>query len=203
MNKILFVDDEPKVISGLKRQLIKLLPNSTLLGANSGKETINIIEKTIVDVIVLDICMPEMDGIELLNLLKTNPKTKFVPVIMLTGRDEIELRRKALDLGAFDFVSKPADMLELVARIKGALRIKPYEDQSTLDQIFNPFFTTKEKGKGTGIGLSIVNRIVKLFNGFISVESTVGVGIKFLVYLPAPQTTSMEGKQREREESIG
>lgn len=394
MNKLLFVDDEPNVISGLKRQLNKLLKDYDMVGVNSAKDALQLIEKTAFDTIVLDIRMPGMDGIELLALLKSNEKTKFIPVIILTGCAERELKRKALDLGAYDFVNKPADPYELAARLKGSLRMKSYEDQlrdqniileqqlfqsqkmelmgllansvahdlnnilaaisgytelaslkvsdikgvkenlslamkscdhgaslvkqilwlgrssnsecelhdlkdiineslmllaviipkeieiiwakphktcnvsvdqtqmiqvlmnlitnamhamkdtgtlsidiscsepvrdveqlseplnhglyhkisvndtgsgmdqATIDRIFGSFYTTKPKGKGTGIGLSVVNRIVKRFGGHVTVESTVGVGTTFHVYLPAAQATAMVENQEEREESV-
>jgi len=371
------------------------LQDYDIVGANSAKEALELIERTDFDTIVLDIRMPGMDGIELLALLKANPKTKFIPVIMLTGCAERELKRKALDLGAYDFVNKPADPYELTARLKGSLRMKSYEDQlrdqniileqqlfqaqkmelighlassvahdlnnilmiisgntelavsktrgntsiaenlnaalescdhgsklvqqilqlgrgsdsecefphdlkeivdeslmllsviipkdieivwlkptsacsvsvnqtqmiqvmmnlitnavhamngsgaltidltevstiddsyiqsenlspgpyfrlsvadtgsgmdqSTLDHIFDPFFTTKEKGKGIGIGLSVVNRIVKKFQGHVTVESTVGVGTTFHIYLPAAPTTAKVDNQEKREGSV-
>ena len=395
MNKLLLVDDEPNVISSLKRQLNKLLKDYDIVGAHSAKEALDLIKRTDFDTIVHDIRMPGMDGIELLALLKANPKTKFIPVIVLTGCSERELKHKALDLGAYDFVNKPADPYELIARLRGSLRMKSYEDQlrdqniileqqlfqsqkmelmgllassvahdlnnilavisgntelasikaknnkgvkanldvalescahgtrlvqqilrlgrgsnsecelhdlkdivdesimllsviipkdidivwpkphstcnvsvdqtqmiqvlmnlitnavhamngsgtltiglaevstvddsciqseklspgqylrlsvadtgsgmdqSTLDHMFDSFFTTKEKGKGTGIGLSVVKRIVKKFDGLVTVESTVGVGTTFHVYLPAAQTTAREDNQEERWGSFG
>jgi len=75
-------------------------------------------------------------------------------------------------------------------------------DQSTLDHIFDSFFTTKEKGRGTGIGLPVVNRIVKKFQGHVTVESTVGVGTTFHVYLPAVRAVARVENQEEREESV-
>jgi len=395
MNKLLFVDDEPNVISGLKRQLNKLLPDCKIVGANSGKEALRFIEKTAFDTVVLDIRMPGMDGIELLSLLKSNPKTKFIPVIMLTDCAERELKRKVLDLGAYDFVNKPADTYELTARLKGSLRMKSYEDQlrdqniileqqlfqsqkmeligllassvahdlnnileiiagntelaarkarnlpavqnnldtalkschhgaslvkqilwlgrgadseyevhdlrqiideslmllsvlipkgvevvwsrpdapciasihetqmiqvmmnlitnaihamndvgtlsldiscsesvrdtgqlsehlnpglyhkisvndtgsgmdqATINRVFESFYTTKPKGEGTGIGLSVVNRIIKRFGGHVTVESAVGVGTTFYVYLPAVPSTAKVNNQEKRGKSNG
>ncbi|PKK81980.1 MAG: hypothetical protein CVT49_16075 [candidate division Zixibacteria bacterium HGW-Zixibacteria-1] len=129
MNKILFVDDEPNVIYALKRQLSKLTLDCECQGAFSAEEAIQLIEKSDFDTIILDIRMPGMDGIELLAHLKADARKKYIPIIMLTGCAERELKHKALELGAFDFVNKPADPHELAARIKGALRIKSYEDQ--------------------------------------------------------------------------
>jgi len=129
MKTILIVDDEPNVREGLIRILRRSELDATCQTAESGRQALEKIESEGADVIVSDVNMPGMDGIELLTRLRANPSTQRLPVIMLTGNDQGDIRRTALDLGAFDFLIKPTDPVELVARLRNALRIKSYEDQ--------------------------------------------------------------------------
>jgi len=72
-------------------------------------------------------------------------------------------------------------------------------DQATINRVFESFYTTKPKGKGTGIGLSVVNRIVKRFGGHVTVESAVGAGTTFYVFLPAVETETANNQHMESE----
>jgi diguanylate cyclase (GGDEF)-like protein len=79
--------------------------------------------------ILLDIMMPELNGLEILGLLKLNNVTQGVPVLMVTARTRGQDVRAALEAGAFDYVKKPLDEIEIVARVRSALRYKKHQDQ--------------------------------------------------------------------------
>jgi|TARA_R110000782_G_scaffold57258_16_gene119704 diguanylate cyclase (GGDEF)-like protein len=89
-----------------------------------GADTIERAVTTTPALILLDLNMPEIDGFEILRLLKDDPKTIHIPVIVLSGQDSAEDKVTAFDLGAVDFISKPFDMTELRARIRVALRMQ-------------------------------------------------------------------------------
>ncbi len=129
MRKILIVDDEQYVRDGLTRTLRHAGLDAVCDTAASGLEALEKIASEGADVILSDIHMTGIDGIELLTRLRADPATQHIPVIMLTGSDKGEARRTALDLGAFDFLIKPTDPVELIARLRNALRIKNYQDQ--------------------------------------------------------------------------
>ena len=81
------------------------------------------------DIILLDIMLPKMDGYEVCERLKKDPETKFIPIIMLTALKELKDKVKALEVGADDFLSKPFENVELLARVKSLLRLKEYHDE--------------------------------------------------------------------------
>src|SRR5438876_5768700 len=80
------------------------------------------------DVIVSDVRMPGTDGFELLRQLKASEQTRDIPVVIVTGNHEEDLKRRALDLGATDLLSKPINIEDLIARIESALRLKSHQD---------------------------------------------------------------------------
>jgi putative two-component system response regulator len=81
------------------------------------------------DAVVSDIKMPGMSGLELLERIQQTEQTRDVPVVMLTGLSTRELKRQALDLGAADLLNKPVEPEDLVARLRGVLRLKSYQDE--------------------------------------------------------------------------
>jgi diguanylate cyclase (GGDEF)-like protein len=85
------------------------------------------------DAILLDIIMPNVDGFEVCERLKKNEKTKDIPIIMITAISNVDALRKAFDKGAFDFIRKPFDKMEIVARLKSAIRY--YEQQQKLESL--------------------------------------------------------------------
>lgn len=128
MEKILFIDDEQFVLDGLKRLLRDSRDVWQLEFAINGKEALEIVKEKNIDVIISDIRMPEMTGLELLEKLQADEKTRNIPVVILTGFQDIKLKRQALDLGAVDLLNKPVNKEDLVARIKNVLKIKEYQD---------------------------------------------------------------------------
>ena len=128
MERILFVDDEQFVLDGFKRLLRDYRDRWQMEFALSGSEALEVVEKYNFDVVITDIRMPGMDGLELLEKLQLHEKTRNIPVVILTGGQERNLKRKALELGAVDLLTKPLDKEDLVARINNVLKIKEYQD---------------------------------------------------------------------------
>ena len=91
-------------------------------GFEDGKEFLEALALETPELILLDIMLPGMDGLELLSKLKASPKNRDIPVIMLTAKGSEYDKVKALDAGADDYVTKPFGMMELVSRIKAVLR---------------------------------------------------------------------------------
>lgn len=125
--KILIVDDEERNIKLLKGMLA--LEGYDIFGALEGEEALKLVYDEYPDLILLDVMMPGMDGFEVSRRLKEDEKTRMIPVVMVTALMEKEYRIKALESGADDFLTKPVDNSELLARVKSLLRIKSYHDE--------------------------------------------------------------------------
>ncbi len=129
--KILIVDDVQKNVQVLGT----LLKNEkySLVIAQNGKEAIERAIKIKPDIILLDINMPEMDGIEVCTVLKKNDETKEVPVIFLTAQNTTISKVKGFSVGAADYIEKPYDPAELLARVSTHLEIKFSREQIAKD----------------------------------------------------------------------
>jgi CheY-like chemotaxis protein len=114
--KILLVDDEEDIIKMNKLRLVE--SNFEVLSANNGQEALEKAEKESPDLILLDVVMPKMDGIQTLTRLKNNPRTSSIPVVMLSGVGEKAACNKAMLAGAVDFISKPFNPEMLLEAIK-------------------------------------------------------------------------------------
>lgn len=125
--KILIVDDLLPNIKLLEAKLSGEYYN--VLSAKSGIEAIEILEKETVDVILLDVMMPEIDGFETCKRIKINPKTSHIPVVIVTALSDIDDRVNGLKAGADDFLTKPINEIALFARIKSLLRLKAITDE--------------------------------------------------------------------------
>jgi DNA-binding NarL/FixJ family response regulator len=122
---ILVVDDTP---ANIKLLDAILAPRGyTVVPAGSGAEALTQVAASPPDLILLDIVMPGMDGYEVCRRLRDNPATSVLPVVMITASGEQE-KIKAIEAGADDFVPKPFNQAELLARIRSLLRIKSYHD---------------------------------------------------------------------------
>ncbi len=127
-NSVLIIDDSDAV----RERIIKTLESFDLFSryyeAEDGLEGFKKLLSSPVDIILCDMEMPRIDGFKFLGLMKSRPDLKDTPVIMLTGRDDRELRIKCLEQGASDYITKPFDVEELVARVKVHLKIKNLQD---------------------------------------------------------------------------
>jgi class 3 adenylate cyclase len=122
---VLAVDDQP---TNLRLLDAVLTPRGhRVITAQSGTEALALLESEDVDIVLLDILMPEMDGHEVCRRIRSSPATEFLPVVMITASGT-EQRLAALESGADDFVTKPFDKSELLARLTSLARIKRYHD---------------------------------------------------------------------------
>lgn len=125
--KILIVDDNQKNIRLLKDILED--ENFIVFTADNGLPVLEMTQSIKPDAVLLDIMMPNMDGFEVCKLLKNNYEVKDIPVIMVTAKTEANDLKKALELGAFDYIKKPIDEIEVIARVQSALRFKQQQDK--------------------------------------------------------------------------
>ncbi len=118
--RILIVDDEADILKLLEYNLQK--EGFTTVTAQSGTEALETLKRKRVDLVVLDLMLPGIDGYEVLRLMKSNQELSDIAVIMLTAKSEEIDKILGLELGADDYVTKPFSPRELVARIKAVLR---------------------------------------------------------------------------------
>jgi two-component system, cell cycle response regulator len=128
--RILVVDDVPANVKLLEVRL--LAEYFDVLTAATGAEAIETCENGKVDVVLLDVMMPEMDGFEVCKRLKADPATSHIPVVMITALDHVSDRVKGLEAGADDFLSKPVNDLQLMTRVKSLVRLKMLTDELRL-----------------------------------------------------------------------
>jgi len=124
--KILVVDDESRNLRLMEALLLPL--GYDILLARDGVEALEKIQETPVDLILLDIMMPKMDGFEVARRLKADDDTKIIPIVMVTALQDVADRIKALESGADDFLTKPVDKIEVYARVASLLKVKAYND---------------------------------------------------------------------------
>ena len=129
LNRILIVEDDPLEADLLKQELSDR--GYETCWAGDGEKALALIQKTPPDLILLDVVLPGMGGLEVVRKIKSNPRTRFIPVIMVTALSDLEERIKGLDSGADDYITKPFKTFELLARVRSMLRIhRMYRDLS-------------------------------------------------------------------------
>ncbi len=120
--RILVVDDHEDNIELLRARLEAR--GYEVEGASDGQAALDAVQRTCPDLILLDVMMPKMDGMEVVKHLKANKALPFIPVIMQTALDSTENKVEGLDAGADDYITKPINFAELEARVNSLLRIK-------------------------------------------------------------------------------
>ena len=149
MIKILIVEDEEKIARFIELELIH--EGYKVIKADNGRTGLEIAERGEADLIILDVMLPEINGLEVLRRIR---KVSEVPIIMLTARDAVMDKVSGLDAGADDYITKPFNLLELIARVKSNLRryvtLGNYED------------TCKEILKSGALELNTLTKEVKI-----------------------------------------
>lgn len=122
MKKVLVVDDQKDNVFVLKDRLQR--EGYKILEAYDGETCIKIAESENPDIILLDVMMPGMSGFEVCKVLSTTKTTELIPVLLVTALTEAEDLKEGFQVGAFDYIKKPFNRIELIARVKAALRFR-------------------------------------------------------------------------------
>ncbi len=123
---ILIVDDQPQNVELLEAYL---MPHGyKIFTASSGVEALNTLIEHPVDLILLDVMMPNMSGFEVTRRIRLNDDLKLLPIILVTALHDTEDRVKGIEAGCDDFISKPLDKNELLSRVRSLLKVKAYND---------------------------------------------------------------------------
>ena len=132
--KVLAVDDNSEALSALADVLSD--NGYEVVTAGSGHETLQVVAAELPDIILLDVQMPGPDGLQVTRLLKADERFRYIPILLLTGKDSLEDIIHGLEIGADDYIRKPYSVHELLARLKAALRTRElYQSlQSALDE---------------------------------------------------------------------
>ena len=125
--RILCVDDEPLNLSLLEAMLIPR--GYDVVTAVNGPEALEKIRTEQIDICLLDVMMPEMDGFEVCRRIKSDEERGNIPVVMITAFDDRKNRIQGIEAGAEDFISKPFDSAEVLARIKMLLHVKSLNEE--------------------------------------------------------------------------
>jgi putative two-component system response regulator len=135
--RVLVVDDDPINVELLEDLLHPL--KYDVLKAFNGEEALSIAKKVDLDLILLDIMMSGMDGYEVCRRLRGNEDTRLIPIVMVTVLDDIEAKIKGIEAGADDFLTKPPNKMELLARTKSLIKLK--RSNNSLASIENVLFS--------------------------------------------------------------
>lgn len=125
--RVLVIDDQPANVKIIAKRLS--VSGYEVLTATNGMDGIRLARESAPDVILLDIMMPEMDGYEVIKRLKQEPETSGVSIVLLTSLDGTEDKVRGLDAGADDFLTKPVNQIELVARIRSLTKLKRLHEE--------------------------------------------------------------------------
>jgi two-component system cell cycle response regulator len=148
--RVLVVDD---IMSNVKLLEARLTAEYfEILTASSGHEALDILGRERIDVVLLDVMMPGMDGFEACRHIKQDAKTAHIPVIMVTALDQPTDKVHGLEVGADDFLTKPVDDIALVTRVKNLARLKVLSDEMLMRAA-----TTQQMGMGEAPGLDWQN----------------------------------------------
>lgn len=132
---IAIIEDEQNIVELVKYNLDR--EGYTTISANNGRRGLDLVRQELPDLVILDLMMPEMDGLTVCKQLRADQQTKSIPIIILTAKSEEADRVLGLEMGADDYVTKPFSPRELVARVRAVMRRagKGSEDEPELIEI--------------------------------------------------------------------
>ena len=134
--KIILVEDEQDIVNLVVHYLSK--EGYTVKSSQDGIKGYQLIKQEKPDLAILDLMLPELDGLEICKRLRMNPKTSMLPIIMLTAKGEESDKIVGLELGADDYVTKPFSPKELVARVKALLRRSEHREEEPVAYHYGP-----------------------------------------------------------------
>jgi two-component system cell cycle response regulator len=124
---VLIVDDELRNIK-LMTAILSVEPYE-ILQARNGEQALAILDENKIDLILLDVMMPGINGFEVTQIVKNNPATKHIPIILVTALDGRDNKQKAMEVGADEFLTKPVNKIEVITRTKSILQLKQCQEQ--------------------------------------------------------------------------
>lgn len=132
---IAIVEDESNIVELIKYNLDR--EGYRTISANNGRKGLELIKQELPDLVILDLMLPELDGLSVCKQLRSDPQTKSIPIIILTAKSEEADRVLGLEMGADDYVTKPFSPRELVARVRAVLRRSGAADEEEPEVIEN------------------------------------------------------------------
>ena len=123
---VLVVDDQPQNIELIEAHLCS--QGYWIVKAENGEDALRKLADCPIDLVLLDVMMPGMDGFEVVRRIRRDPAHRLLPIVLVTALQDTEDRIKGIEAGCDDFISKPFDKIELLARIRSLLKIKDYND---------------------------------------------------------------------------
>jgi putative two-component system response regulator len=157
--QILVVDDDQRMLDALRRTLHHQSDDWAVTFVRNPEEAWESLLQTAYDAVVTDVRMPGLTGIELLERIRQTDKTKDVPVVILTGLNDADLKEKALLCGAVDLMNKPVDAGQLIARLRSVLQTKTYQDELRAS---NELLTEKVQQQSVDLAQSRMSVICRL-----------------------------------------
>ena len=127
MKKILIIDDLPENVFILQDRLVQ--EGYEVITSHDGNDGIQKAYSNLPDLILLDVMMPDISGFEVCKILVNDEKTKHIPIILVTAKAGAEDTKEGLEAGAFDYIKKPFNRIELLARVKSALKLSDANKQ--------------------------------------------------------------------------
>jgi DNA-binding response OmpR family regulator len=163
-NTVLVVEDDHEMRELLSTELE--LEGLTVITANNGSEGVNKARTLKPDIILMDVMMPELTGIEATRMLKEDKETRHIPVIIVTSVDKKEDMLRGFDAGATDYITKPFFMPELKARVNAILRLRHIYDDIILvkDEVIKEQMVDKIRGTTSIIQETIEDNLTIIVN---------------------------------------